>query len=111
MSEQALDHILEERKRQREVENFDDLRDDKYINGELAQAGNCYRIRAELSEAEQPLPSVPYAWPGTWDSSWWKPTTRLRNLEKAGALYQAEIERLLRLRGKVEEAIDKELQG
>ncbi|GAG33310.1 unnamed protein product, partial [marine sediment metagenome] len=37
----------------------------------------------------------PEIWP--WDPSWWKPTDERRNLEKAGALIVAELERLDRL--------------
>jgi hypothetical protein len=35
---------------------------------------------------------VPREWP--WDSKWWKPGERIRELEKAGALIAAEIARL-----------------
>jgi hypothetical protein len=42
------------------------------------------------------------AWP--WDKGWWKPTpdNRIRELEKAGALIAAEIDRLQRMEGKEE---------
>lgn len=39
-------------------------------------------------------------WPGAWNKKWWKPATdssfdlRIRELEKAGALIAAEIDRL-----------------
>jgi len=35
---------------------------------------------------------VCFVW--TWERAWWKPTTRRRDLVKAGALILAEIERL-----------------
>ena len=36
-------------------------------------------------------------WPPTWDFSWYKPTTRIRDLVKAGALIAAEIDRHQRI--------------
>jgi|GEM_PF-2422330 len=47
----------------------------------LEAAGDCY-LGAMDANAEQPV-----VWP--WDHSWWKPKTRQRNLERAGALYLA----------------------
>jgi hypothetical protein len=41
----------------------------------------------------------------------WKPKNRLRNLARAGALYQAEIERLERAVKRIEERIDEELSA
>ncbi len=56
-----------------------------YPNGELAKAAACYLIG---------VPHAPNAnWP--WDAEWWKPSSRIRDLEKAGALIAAEIDRLL----------------
>lgn len=47
----------------------------------LEAAGDCYSGAKDAS-AEQPT-----TWP--WDRSWWKPKSRQRNLERAGALYAA----------------------
>lgn len=84
----GVDAILRERLRQVEKEGWTPEHDDEHDKGELAQAAVCYAVaRAPSAWA--------YAWP--WDPSWWKPTTHRRNLEKAGALIAAEIERLHRI--------------
>lgn len=79
--------IFMERARQVDVEGYSTALDLQYERGELVRAANCY-INAE----ETPEDSMPAEWP--WDSSSWKPTTRERNLEKAGALLLAEADRL-----------------
>ncbi len=86
--------VLAERQRQISAEGWTPEHDDGYGTEELAFAAACY---CTADEDEAP-PSV---WP--WHISWWKPTTRRRNLVKAGALILAEIERLDRaaLRGEV----------
>jgi hypothetical protein len=85
--------ILLERDRQIRVEGFDVNRDDMYKARELYLAAFCF----EDGEVNSPLPSK---WPATWEPSWWKPgPTKTRMLEKAGALYLAEAERLERLIG------------
>jgi len=61
-----------------------DLRE--HDKGELAEAALSYL------KADGPGKDPPYTWP--WPKKWWKPTTRLRNLIKAGALIAAEIDRL-----------------
>ena len=76
--------VIAERRRQISAECWTPEHDDAHRNGELAQAAACY-ADGEFSDI----------WP--WDESWWKPTTRRRNLVKAGALILAEIERLDRL--------------
>jgi hypothetical protein len=81
--------IALERSRQQLVEGFDNERDDAYTQGELAQAAACYLMR-DVNGGASP------GWPHTWASSWWKPTTPIRNLQKAGAMIAAEIDRRLR---------------
>ena len=79
--------VLAERNRHREGELFDDARDDQYVNGELAYAAIAYANPSSVDPFNPPK-----VWP--WNLHWWKPTTYRRNLEKAGSLIIAEIERL-----------------
>ncbi len=105
LSKNALS-IINERKRQIEVEEFSCCKDDKYINGELSQAAACYAIPpVERVILTHPLTSVRYPkwWPKTWYVKWWKPAKnnsisgRKKELIKAGALILAELDRLDRL--------------
>jgi hypothetical protein len=102
MTYAALNEIAQERARQIEVEGFDAEHDDLYVDRSLALAGAAYAdaaswakdkrmVRMAMSEGDAP----PSWWP--WAKSWWKPTTRRRDLIKAGALIIAEIERLDRI--------------
>ena len=54
-------------------------------------AAACYSLTGRFQWIRRRL------WP--WNESWWKPTpdNRIRDLEKAGALIAAEIDRLLAL--------------
>lgn len=84
--------IAEERIRQMSEEGWTLEHDAIHIGGELSTAAACY---AELGRGKLILPSgkcIPEGWP--WESGWWKPTTRIRDLVKAGALIAAEIDRL-----------------
>ncbi len=90
------------------MEGFSAERDDKYKLGELGLAGYGYLQAAMLSDSLQSTAPIPLHWPYTED--WWKPTTRRRNLEKAGGLVEAEINRLQRLRLSIEIALQAELQ-
>jgi hypothetical protein len=93
--------IEEERARQVNEEGYTPSDDDRWFNGELANAASCY--------AETPgtkLISINkhwdiyyrrmHRWP--FDDKMWKPTPkdRIRELIKAGALIAAEIDRLKR---------------
>lgn len=89
--------IQEERERQLSQEEFSDEMDDQYIDQELAEAAACYATPVN----DRPFPvresgQAPLIWP--WSPKWWKPTPqdRIRELQKAGALIAAEIDRLLR---------------
>ena len=73
--------IDNERKRQVEVEGWTPEHDDQHGVEILLLAALCYR------DAEGEGSIQPTLWP--WDSGWWKPKSRQRNLERAGALYQA----------------------
>lgn len=95
-----LQAIMDERKRQIEVEKFTSERDDRCIGGDLCTAALCYLIQAQLGDKmpsfiePKDMKPVPLGWP--WSAEWWKPTSTRRCLEKAGALAMAERDRLLR---------------
>jgi hypothetical protein len=74
------DMIAAERRRQIEVEGYSASHDHEHGVAQLVRAARCY-------EVPQSLPGVPDAWP--WDDHSWKPKTIVRNLIRAGALYQA----------------------
>lgn len=87
----GIDLIAAERKRQVEQEGWTPAHDRRHEDGELAFAAACYA----LPEAARGIIVVtPKFWP--WDLEWWKPTPddRIRELQKAGALIAAEIDRL-----------------
>jgi hypothetical protein len=87
-----------ERQRQIEKEGWTKRHDSNHHNGELATAGAVYAMPIQTR--------ITSIWP--WDYSWYKPyhpqgcfvedaRGRVRELEKAGALIAAEIDRLLAL--------------
>lgn len=85
----AARDVLAERQRQIEVEGWTPEHDDQHDMGQLGSAAGCYAMFTLAYPEGDPSPH----WP--WDKSWWKPSRdRRRNLEKAGALVIAEIERL-----------------
>ncbi len=93
--------IAAERQRQIDKEGWDANHDDDHFSGCLAAAGAAYALEMASRAAEDGSWQVAYiraartAWP--FDQEWWKPTgDPIRNLEKAGALIAAEIDRLLR---------------
>jgi hypothetical protein len=101
MSAAARD-VLAERRRQIEVEGWTPEHDDSHAAGALASAAACYAIGSMI---EIPLvhrgsavmngngkPFVSRIWP--FAAHWWKPKSRRYDLVRAGALIQAEIERL-----------------
>lgn len=87
----GADRIRLERERQKNIKLFNDERDDKYTKGELRQAAMCYETAA-INNYDGDVP--PRGWP--WANESWRPTGILRCLEKAGSLYQAEIDRMTR---------------
>lgn len=90
--------IAAERRRQIEVEGWTPEHDAEHDAAELTLAAAAYLFEAVTTAMpalwwpeDDPPPSP---WP--WDESWWKPSLDpIRNLEKAGALIAAEIDRLL----------------
>lgn len=85
--------IANERERQIAQEGWTAEHDEGHATGELIEAAECY-LRTDHYSAEQSRRAAPVNWP--WESTAWKPTTRVRDLVKAGALIAAEIDRLLR---------------
>ena len=93
----GIERIAAERKRQIEVEGWTLERDaEEYLFGELSGAGTAYADFASRQigtgrSAGHPMNNL---WRLSRD--WWKPSPDpIRNLEKAGALIAAEIDRLL----------------
>jgi hypothetical protein len=89
----GLELIRCERERHKSREGWTPEHDDKHTGQEMALAAICYAIpRPALGEG------IEYPWPSTWDEGWFKPSkdNRIRDLEKAGALIAAEIDRLMR---------------
>lgn len=76
--------IENERKRQIESEGWLPEHDDQRGPDELELAALCYRDAADENC------ELPAQWP--WGPAHWKPKCRSRNLERAGALYQAAAE-------------------
>lgn len=70
--------------------NWTPEHDDWYENNQLADAALCY-LKPDLATGEN---GPPYFWP--WGRVRWKPSDRISDLVKAGALIAAEIDRLLR---------------
>lgn len=85
----GLQAIGAERARQIAVEGWTPEHDIENADGQLARAAACYALGR----------CPPGLWP--WGEQWWKPTTPERNLEKAGALIAAELDRLSAKGGKV----------
>lgn len=95
----GAERIAAERKRQIAVEGYDAEYDDGHSEGSIAKAADAYYNHANG------LKGYPKRWP--WGKHTWSPSDDpARTLEKAGALYQAEIDRLTRLRDCCSEEID-----
>lgn len=94
----GIELIAEERQRQIEVEGFNNEHDKMFDKNQLAAAAASYAfapfMKEEIREGYQFPPSP--MWPAYWLAKWWKPTPndRIRELQKAGALIAAEIDRL-----------------
>lgn len=91
MEKTGVDLIAEERQRQVEVEGWTSEHDKWWKGGELCRAAVCYIKRPDWLDH-----TLWQEWP--FELSWWKPTPqdRIRELQKAGALIAAEIDRLLK---------------
>lgn len=112
---------MRERRRQIQQEGWTDEGDDTYVNDELAWAAVCYAAPQRVFTLNRGVtpddPEIAFhdPWPRNFDPAFdkrpnlkRKPAirTRIRALEKAGALIAAEIDRLQRLRASQAEASD-----
>lgn len=88
----GIELIAEERIRQVEVEGWTAEHDKKHVLDEMARLAALYAIPDRLRY----LHMTDALYPRTWDGKWYKPTpeNRVRELQKAGALIAAEIDRL-----------------
>jgi len=114
----GVERIADERERQVSKEGWGPSHDDEHDDESLAFAAVCYAapVRVYVKEGYTSYPdgmkvvTFREAWPQSWDSDWFKVKKgkngrrvkqsrkdRVRQLEKAGALIAAEIDRLLRL--------------
>jgi len=100
--------VVRERRRQIAEEGWTPEHDDEHADGQLAQAAATYAAAAALDGPDASVMQDSGAggtphhilamWP--WDMEWWKPKDRRRNLERAGALILAELERDIRAKQK-----------
>lgn len=81
----GVELITEERQRQIDVEGWSAEHDDKNNNDVSLSGAAAAYLTNDID-----------FWP--WDEEWYKPTSRVRDLVKAGALIAAEIDRLNRLK-------------
>lgn len=98
-SSEGVARIAIERERQVVEEAYEAEHDDKHTGRQLMAAAICYLTRAFCISPTAPMlvRAVTSYWP--WHSASWKPSDEpIRNLEKAGALIAAEIDRLWRMR-------------
>lgn len=88
----GIELIAEERQRQIEVEGWTPAHDSQHDESELLFAAEAYLMRPFMKNED-----LIKLWP--WHKEWWKPTpeNRIRELQKAGALIAAEIDRLQRM--------------
>lgn len=86
--------IEAERQRQISGEGWTAEHDDQHSDGSLLRAAVLYYRHAVYGDLTMRDDGSPLGWP--WEPQWWKPKDRSRNLERAGALCLAEIERLKR---------------
>ena len=90
---QGARDVLAERERQVMQEGWTPEHDDSHDDGQMAAAAGYYALASSFPhERDLGRGHVPPYWP--WKKSWWKPTTKRRNLVKAAALILAEIERI-----------------
>ncbi|MDD5484219.1 MAG: hypothetical protein PHP98_11320 [Kiritimatiellae bacterium] len=101
----GIELIAEERKRQVEEEGWKAEHDAAHIGGELARAAACYALPQVMSLQSELISVVVdrgVFWP--WSIKCFKPTKddRVRELQKAGALIAAEIDRRLASKNQVD---------
>ena len=112
----GIELIADERQRQIDEEGRTSEYDDKHTDGSLIGAALSYAghalARIAIDGGIEPhqaaladnlyriVPASVAGWPDTWLKGWWKPTTPIRDLTKAGALIAAEIDRRQRMKHK-----------
>ena len=82
----GLELVMRERMEHITREGWTPKHDAEHKRGELALAGAAYAV----ADVQSPY-VVTVPWP--WEKDWWKPSSPIRNLTKAGALIVAEIDR------------------
>ena len=89
----GIELIAEERQRQIEEEGLTFEHDTQWKDDELCRAAVSFIERPHWMNSD----ACPEKWP--FDVAWWKltPQDRIRELQKAGALIAAEIDRLLKM--------------
>ena len=87
----GIELIEEERKRQIEAEGYTPEHDEQYTT-ELFDAACCYYAAKRMRALNPNNKKLPSSWP--WSAKFWKPShdNRVRELEKAGALFMAHNE-------------------
>lgn len=90
LSRPAFAGVVSERLRQKAVERHSDPDDDGYTDGELARAAAAYALSSAMGVFK-----CPKWWP--WARGTFKRKGKRRDLERAGALILAELERLDRM--------------
>ncbi|MDK4713018.1 hypothetical protein [Rhizobium sp. CNPSo 4039] len=83
----AIADVLDERRRQIDVEGFTADHDDRYENDELVLAAVSYALYTTF-----PDDIPPRQWP--FPLEWWKPKDERRDLVRAAALIVARIEQI-----------------
>lgn len=91
----GVERIAAERDRQVDVKGRTPEHDDEHRWGQLTQAASCYLWAATQINASHA--EAPSNWPWDLTCSWRPSDDPKRNLEKAGALIAAEIDRIQRL--------------
>ena len=90
----GADRIIQERIRQINKEEWSAGHDDEYEEDELSWAAVCYAAPSQVFRYYENELDDPWPWVANWDKR--DKHDRIRQLEIAGALIAAEIDRLLR---------------
>lgn len=89
----GAERIADERRRQIEERGYGLIRDMEYTCNELAEAAESYLWAGIYATRDEDPHTAGVGWP--WGGGWKPSEDPVRNLEKAGALIAAEIDRLL----------------
>jgi hypothetical protein len=116
-SNAGADRIAVERRRQIGEEGFHPAHDMAYKAGTLVSAAVVYALHALLGlrggagsfDLDDFAVTKASFWP--WHDKWWKPKSPIRNLERAGALIAAEIDRIINTEGQAQNPALNSLSG